>query len=629
MVRDLAIELTDQDVQVAEVFRQRERVAVLVIMFTDIDGSTQLLEAVGEKEYAKIRRHHDEIVRSTVEHESGGCCIKQLGDGFMSLFTEPSTAVERCLQIHEFLRCSSVLKIRIGLDMGQIAIERAGGITRDAFGRFVNRASRIMAAASGGQTLASYHVWDSAVGWLSASDVGWRTLGELQVKGFANPVRVYEFYSLTKSAQSIAAGQRQEAPHPVVAGVTPTLLEAPEKDSRSLPPSPEPSAPPSARPLTKDTTEMASSPRVARIMRGVRVSLIAALSLLVAVGALTTMLRRSHKPMSPAPAQVPLPSTSMPPSQPMAPVPMPDLSIDQGTPERAESKAGSRPTQVEFQLLERRFNEAKRLGDEAALLELQGEFGRMARKAAPQARRAKEIAEIEIPAELSRIREQSEARSKAAQIEAQRRFEQLEDRFRQAGREGDLRELRQLQVQFDGIAKTTAPQALRAGEIAEKEIPEALRRTSLRRILKWTCGSALVLAAAIVFFLKVRRRRQPLRLLWLDSRPEKTSFARRLLVDAGRQLHAASGAAKVVTLLLLNKYDMLVVAVESEREGNRRLRLLRRISPLARRVAVVFFANLQTAQKVAASELKIPGSRCTASVEELTELAASFCRETR
>jgi class 3 adenylate cyclase len=78
--------------------------------------------------------------------------------------------------------------------MGQVAVEKEGGITRDAFGRFVNRAARIVSAASGGQTLASYHVWDSAIGWLSPDAVGWRGIGEMNLKGFTHPVPVYEFY---------------------------------------------------------------------------------------------------------------------------------------------------------------------------------------------------------------------------------------------------------------------------------------------------------------------------------------------------------------------------------------------------------------------------------------------------
>lgn len=219
---DLHIPLTEQELGTAEEFRRQQQVAVLVVMFSDIEKSTQLLETKGELEYAKIRHRHDETVKTVVERQSAGRCVKHLGDGFMALFVEPSTAVERSLELHEKLAEDCGLRIRIGLDMGQISMEKAGGITLDAFGRFVNRAARINSAAMGGQTFASYHVWDSAVGWLSPDLVNWRELGNLSLKGFSQPVPVYEFYRGTTPVQISAPavksvlklGRRSSAPTP-------------------------------------------------------------------------------------------------------------------------------------------------------------------------------------------------------------------------------------------------------------------------------------------------------------------------------------------------------------------------------------------------------------------------------
>jgi serine/threonine protein kinase/class 3 adenylate cyclase len=197
--RDFAVELTAHDVQAADEFRRRHQVSVLTVLFTDIEDSTSLLEKLGEREYARLRGQHDRLVRSAIEREAG-ICIKQLGDGFLAVFSEPSSAVECAMEIQKNITRQLGLRVRIGLDMGQVAVEKAGGVARDVFGRFVNRAARIMSVAKGGHTLCSYSVWESAVGWISADTIVWREWGTVTLKGFEKEVVVYEFYQESRPA---------------------------------------------------------------------------------------------------------------------------------------------------------------------------------------------------------------------------------------------------------------------------------------------------------------------------------------------------------------------------------------------------------------------------------------------
>ena len=56
--------------------------------------------------------------------------------GALSVFSEPSTAVERSLEVQRAL-AEHPFKLRIGLDMGQISVKSSFGIVADVFGRHV------------------------------------------------------------------------------------------------------------------------------------------------------------------------------------------------------------------------------------------------------------------------------------------------------------------------------------------------------------------------------------------------------------------------------------------------------------------------------------------------------------
>ena len=194
------LEFTSQDLTSIEQYRVRRQTSVLVILFTDIKGFTELTERRGERYALDLLKYHDEILVGTIEEGGAGLVIKHIGDSVMAVFSEPSTAVERALRIQEKIAAFNGehpeledIRVRIGLHMGQVAVENQTQL--DLFGRHVNRASRVEGLADEGQIFLTYPVFDSARGWLqseSSAHLAWKLHGSYILKGIPEPVAIYE-----------------------------------------------------------------------------------------------------------------------------------------------------------------------------------------------------------------------------------------------------------------------------------------------------------------------------------------------------------------------------------------------------------------------------------------------------
>lgn len=179
---------------------QKHRTAMLTVMFTDIEGYTELTERKGDSYVARLRQYHDELLKTIIEENGSGMVVKFIGDAVMAVFSEPSTGVKRAIDIQIALAKFNEehtefedISVRIGLHVGQIAVE--DDVQLDIFGRHVNRAARVESLAVGGQILATYPVWDSAKGWLDASDeIGCVSHGGYLLKGIPEPIEIFEIY---------------------------------------------------------------------------------------------------------------------------------------------------------------------------------------------------------------------------------------------------------------------------------------------------------------------------------------------------------------------------------------------------------------------------------------------------
>jgi small GTP-binding protein len=112
--------------------------ATVVIVFTDIVGSTKLQADLGDSQWDIVRQRHFARVQQLVR-DNAGCFVKNTGDGVMAAFRSADAALAFGLG----LRANSghsVVNVRIGLHVGAVSI-----LEDDAFGHNVNFAARVMA----------------------------------------------------------------------------------------------------------------------------------------------------------------------------------------------------------------------------------------------------------------------------------------------------------------------------------------------------------------------------------------------------------------------------------------------------------------------------------------------------
>jgi class 3 adenylate cyclase len=122
--------------------------------FTDIEGSTRLLQELGDSVYATVATDHRRIVRSAFG-EHGGTEIDTQGDAFFYSFLRARDAATAAVQAQRALRAhqwpeGKELRVRMGLHTGEPHVGDEGYLGID-----VVRAARIAAAGHGGQILVS------------------------------------------------------------------------------------------------------------------------------------------------------------------------------------------------------------------------------------------------------------------------------------------------------------------------------------------------------------------------------------------------------------------------------------------------------------------------------------------
>lgn len=160
----------------------------VVVLFTDIEGSTALNERIGDRAWVKLIARHDEMVQRLVAQHCGHV-VKSQGDGFMIAFAQPDQAVRCAIDIQHALasrrgrKPQHPIRVRIGVHMGR-SVRRGD----DLFGRNVAMAARVAAAAEGGQILISGPVRDAVK---ECDDITVGAGRDAELKGFAGTHRLY------------------------------------------------------------------------------------------------------------------------------------------------------------------------------------------------------------------------------------------------------------------------------------------------------------------------------------------------------------------------------------------------------------------------------------------------------
>ena len=161
----------------------------LTLVFTDIEGSTKLLQLLGDR-YASVLSEHHRLVRSAFGAQ-GGTERDAAGDGLYFAFPSARAALagavdaQRALLTHEWPDGATV-RVRMGMHTGEPVSSDVGLVGLD-----VHRAARISAAGYGGQILVSQTTRDLISGELPPG-VRLNDLGEHQLKDLAAPLRLFQ-----------------------------------------------------------------------------------------------------------------------------------------------------------------------------------------------------------------------------------------------------------------------------------------------------------------------------------------------------------------------------------------------------------------------------------------------------
>ena len=153
----------------------------LTFLFTDIEGSTAMLQHLGDA-YAQVLADHHRLIRAALAAHSGQEIDTQ-GDAFFAVFSSPSACVAAAIEMQRaFISypwpVGETVRVRMGIHSGEASETSAGLVGLD-----VHRAARIASAAHGGQIVLSATtaalLRDSLPAGTSLRDLGLHRLKDL------------------------------------------------------------------------------------------------------------------------------------------------------------------------------------------------------------------------------------------------------------------------------------------------------------------------------------------------------------------------------------------------------------------------------------------------------------------
>lgn len=180
----------------------------VAFLFTDIEGSTQLLETYGDAYAAALMRHRELLIAACTDH--GGVVVRPEGDALFVAFQKASDAIGAAVAGQRAVTAEPwpgdmVLRVRMGLHAGEVDV-----VHDDYVGMSVHVAARVSSAAHGGQVLVTEET-SRLAGDLETLDLGLHRLKD-----------VGEFRLL----QLLGPGLLESFPPPRTATVLPNNLPA-------------------------------------------------------------------------------------------------------------------------------------------------------------------------------------------------------------------------------------------------------------------------------------------------------------------------------------------------------------------------------------------------------------------
>jgi predicted ATPase/class 3 adenylate cyclase len=169
-----------------------ERIETLALLFTDIEGSTNLLRSLGA-EYRTLLAEHRRVLRDAFAAH-GGTVLQSEGDALFVTFADPSSAILGAIDGQVALAKSrwpadSHVRVRMGIHIGEVTIDEDD----DYVGLAVHQAARISAAAHGGQVLTS-KAMQTQVGQRVPPEVSLKSIGRFRLKDFPEPQDLFQLH---------------------------------------------------------------------------------------------------------------------------------------------------------------------------------------------------------------------------------------------------------------------------------------------------------------------------------------------------------------------------------------------------------------------------------------------------
>src|SRR3978361_1854641 len=159
------------------------------IVMADIVGYSRLMGADERGTHQRVQRLMRELIEPTIA-EHRGKLVKQLGDGFLSLFDSPVEAVRCAIIIQQSMVSRNLevpseqaMRFRIGVNLGDVIVE-----PDDVYGEGVNVAARLEQLAEPGNILISGGVYEQVRYKLVC---GYQSLGDQKVKNTLEPTATY------------------------------------------------------------------------------------------------------------------------------------------------------------------------------------------------------------------------------------------------------------------------------------------------------------------------------------------------------------------------------------------------------------------------------------------------------
>ena len=180
------------------------------MLFTDIEGSTRMLERLGQR-YEEVQAEHDRLMREAIA-AAGGREVRTAGDSSFSVFRRVDDAVSCACQVQLALKAGrwpdgEAPRVRMGIHSGTPTPSDG-----DFVGMDVHRAARVMGAAAGGQVLLTEPVRQALA---DAAQV--RDLGHHRLKDLPAPEHLFQLLApgLESEFSPLRSLNRSNVPTPV------------------------------------------------------------------------------------------------------------------------------------------------------------------------------------------------------------------------------------------------------------------------------------------------------------------------------------------------------------------------------------------------------------------------------